>query len=57
MNEDQLLEALHTFNGDTSRSSQETLDGLERAAEELAVMIDALKMQIDMGEDGDCVDG
>lgn len=51
MTEDQLIEALNKFHGDTSRSPELTLEGLERLREELEPMIDGLRMTIQMDED------
>lgn len=47
---EQLEKALNDFHSDTSRTQEETLEGLESISEELEVMIDGLRMTIASGE-------
>jgi hypothetical protein len=46
-----LLEALNAFHTDTTRSPEETLEGLERLVEEAESMIEGLRMTLAMGEE------
>lgn len=45
-----VIDAINKFHGDTSRSPESTLEGLERLIEEIEPMIDGLKMTIAMDE-------
>lgn len=42
-----IIEAIRSWNGDTSRSAEETLNGLEEIQTEVDALADALKEQIE----------
>lgn len=43
MTEKQLIQSIRNFNGDTSRTAEETLEGLENARDEILMLIYALE--------------
>ena len=42
MNEEQIIEAIQKFFGDTSRTREETKDGLEAVKEHIELLLEAL---------------
>lgn len=49
---DEVLQAINKFHSDTSRTPEETLEGLELIVEEVEPMIDGLKLTIAEDSDG-----